>query len=409
MPTHTDIAMREGPSPWAAYDPLSDTSRLLSAIAFGPNISRRLGLVLGLNIMPPGRAFCTYRCAYCPLAPVLELVPPLGHGGSWPSAEEIKGALIEALEKVRPYFKLDAVALIGNGEPTLHPELNSIMKAAREAIGSCSQGLKLAVFTNSSTLGREAVVDALSIADYVVAKLDSAWEGLWMAINRPHKALGGLAKVLNGLSRLREALSSSRAKLVISITLVRLLDGTTNASGEHLRALAKLLMEIGPDQVHVEAPLPQAGPQFEPLPRQELVEAALTVADAVGRDSVFLLMGTTAPIPASLIEQLPAGGGPTAMLSEKAELLLLEGPGARTRLRILVALSRRKMNCNQVAKAVGVSWWSAQRHLKLLLEAGLIRAVGFGRRIYYAITTSGLRALANVRARAGELEAPRLI
>ena len=385
-----------------SYDPLSDTSRLVRAITFGPNVSRRLGLVLGLNIMPPGRAVCTYRCAYCPLSPSVELALRPEEVGGWPRADEVAEALAKTLEGINRYFKLDAVVLIGNGEPTLHPELKSVLEAASELMGMYCPGAKLAVFTNSSLLSREGVVEALSIADYVVAKLDAVSVELWEAINRPHPAIKDLRSVISALRRLSASLSGAGSRLVVSTTLLKLADGRSNASEEHVRALARVLSDVEPHQLHLEVPLAPVSLDFEALSREELVDVALRLSEAVGQDRIYILVGTTAPIPLKLLGAQGAGRVPAfPRLSEQAELLLSEGRGARTRLRVLEALARRKMNCNQIAKAVGLSWWSAQKHLRLLLEAGLVRTLRFGRRIYYAITPSGLRALAEAKAKQG--------
>ena len=391
-----------------SYDPLSDTSQVISSVVFGPNISRRLGYVLGINVLPPGRAICTYKCLYCPLSPMVEWP---GQVGGWPRASSIINALARALSEIGPLQRLDALVLIGNGEPTLHPELSSVLLGVRKARDLLAPEAKIAIFTNSSLLHERGVSEALSMADLVVAKLDAVDMDLWRAINRPYEGLPDLSYVLKGLLDLSDILSSSGSDLVISITFLEVVGrGLSNASEGHLEALASFLSELGPSQVHLETPLASPSPDIRPLTREEVAEVALRLSEDLGEDRVFVLVGTTAPIPVRLLKasrclRQGAGSG-RAELPEAALDLLTHGPGARTRIRILEVLSKGKMNCNQVAKAVGVSWWSAQRQLERLLEAGLVRTVAFGRRTLYAITPTGLSALMALRAGARGLGLP---
>ena len=382
--------------PVLAYEPLCDTGQVISSIVFGPNISRRLGTVLGVNVLPPGKAACTYRCLYCPLLPFLELVGRADEVQGWPSPASVAEALRGALDRLRPYHELDALVLIGNGEPTLHPELAEVVQEALRAREELVPGAEVVVFTNSSLLWDEGIVRALSGADRVVAKLDAVDVELWKAINRPSDALPGLKEVLRGLKELRKATSSSGSKLIVSVTLLELPGGLGNASEKHLRALSSFLSDLGPDQVHLETPLAPPEPGARPLTREELAEATLFVSDLLGAERVFALLGTTVPISAGLLRASRGVRGAArlrARLPEEAMALLTYGPGARTRVRILEVLAVRKMNCNQIARALGMSWWSVQRHLGRLLEAGLVKAIPFGRRTIYAITQAGLYAL----------------
>ncbi len=404
--------MRDIGADLLVYDPLSDSSQLVRGVIFGPNISRRLGRVLGLNALPPGRAICTYRCAYCPLASVIELASSPGEVKGWLPAARVVEALMDTFEVLGcPLDQLDALVLIGNGEPTLYPELPELVYGMGKVRDLYAPEAKVAVFTNSSLLGESRVLEALSMADYVVAKLDAVDNELWVALNRPYHGLPGLMSLLRGLKVLRKALDGADGELVISTTFLELAqEGISNASEGHLRALARILSDLAPDQVHVETPLLPPGSPIRPLSRQELAEAALAIADAVGEERVFVLAGTTLPIPVRLLKHSKYLGLEAAKvrvrLPEPTRALLLEGPGARTRVKILEALSAKSMNCNQVAKAVGISWWTAQRHLERLLEAGLIRAVAFGRRTLYTITSAGLSALMGLRARASEAPGP---
>ena len=392
------------------YDPLADASQPVGALVFGPNISRRLGRVLGINILPPGRAMCTYRCAYCPLAHAVELVDPrtARASASWPTPEQVAGALAQVLEELAPSYALDALVLIGNGEPTLHPRLPEVVEALRKAGEAHAPGAELVVFTNSSLLAEKRVLEALALADQVVAKLDAVDEGLRQAINRPHPSLARLPRVLEALLALRRALSELGGRLVVSTTLLELPSGLTNAKEKHLRQLGAFLSLLSPEQVHLEMPLLPPGSPAQASPRHEVARAALRLAEGLGDERVFVLAGTSLPVPARLLRKAGISPPPSEgrRRPPEAALLLLEGPGGRTRLRILEVLAARRMNCHQVAKATGISWWTAQKHLQRLLEAGLVRTLPLGRRTYYAITPAGLTALEAIRADEGRGQPP---
>ena len=388
-----------------AYDPLADTSQLIRAIVFGPNVSRRLGHVLGINLLPPGEAFCTYRCLYCPLSSLIELVPSPERLPRWRSVMDITSALTGALELLKPFKDVEALVLIGNGEPTLHPELKDVISEIREIRDAYVPRAKLAIFTNSSLLANEGIAEALSETDYVVAKLDSAEEGLWRRINRPHPELPGLKTILAGLRKLRELLSDG--KLVVSISALELQNGISNIDDVHLKKIAHALMEIQPDEVHIEAPPPV--PTLRLPPRKAMIRAAARLSDSVGK--IFLLIGTSSPIPVELLRQIGLGKAlrdrvTRAVVPEPIRAFLLEGPGARTRLRLLEILSDRKMSCNRLARELGMSWWSVKRHIERLVELGLVKAIPFGKRVLYTITPLGASALLALKSGTEEISTP---
>ena len=386
-----------------AYDPLADTSQLIRAVVFGPNVSRRLGHVLGINLLPPGEAFCTYRCVYCPLSPFIKLVSSPTQVRGWLSAEEITRALAHALELVRAFREVDALVLIGNGEPTLYPDLGELIPRIGEARDTLAPRAKLAIFTNSSLLADEEIARALSDVDYVVAKLDAVDKRLWEMINRPHPALPSLRAMIEGLKRLGDYLSDG--EFVISISALELQNGISNLNDAHLKEMASVLMEIRPDELHIEVPPVSPLSVFRPPSREALIRAATKLSIVVRK--AFLLLGTSSPIPSGLLRR--AGlckelgeARVEASIPEPIRAFLSEGPGAETRLRLLEALSGKKMSCNRLARELGMSWWAVKKHIERLVELGLVRPIPFGKRTLYAITPLGLSALLALKGGTGE-------
>lgn len=73
-------------------------------------------------------------------------------------------------------------------------------------------------------------------------------------------------------------------------------------------------------------------------------------------------------------------------------VLLLFSRGGESRLKILSALNPPK-NYNEIAKETEHEWWTAQRHLQVLLKENLIKKYDFGRIKFYSITTKGQEAI----------------
>lgn len=390
-----------------AYDPLADTSQLIRALVFGPNVSRRLGHVLGVNLLPPGEAFCTYRCVYCPLSSLIELVPSPERLPNWSSATEIASALSSALELLKPFRNVEALVLIGNGEPTLHPELGDVISEISEIRDTYIPRAKLAIFTNSSLLTYKGIAEAVSDTDYVVAKLDTADEELWEELNRPHPDVPGLKSILKGLEKLRGCLQDG--ELVISISALELRDGISNIDGPRLEDMAHALMDIQPDEVHIEVPPISPISSLKPPSRDVLIKAIIELSDVV--EKAFLLIGTSSPLPAELLKhvslyEVPRGEGVRTEVPEPIKAFLLEGAGAKTRLKLLEMLYEKRMSCNGLAKRLGMSWWSIKKHIERLVELGLVKPVPFGKRVLYAITPLGISALLALKSGAGEVSGP---
>src|SRR5208283_50247 len=98
---------------------------LFDSIIYGPVTSRRLGISLGINLLPTNRKYCNFDCAYCECG--------LNEKDSGikillPSRSEVSGKLQSALVSIsEKKEKLDVITFAGNGEPTLHPEFHHII------------------------------------------------------------------------------------------------------------------------------------------------------------------------------------------------------------------------------------------------------------------------------------------
>ena len=93
---------------------------LFDSIIYGPIHSRRLGVSLGVNLMPIDHKLCTFDCVYCECGFNHPAVKP-----TLPTRYEVKEALAKALQQLAQ--QPDVITFSGNGEPTLHPDFESII------------------------------------------------------------------------------------------------------------------------------------------------------------------------------------------------------------------------------------------------------------------------------------------
>ena len=152
---------------------------LFDSIVYGPIRSRRLGVSLGMNLMPTTAKLCTFDCVYCECG----WNQPVSHP-VLPTREQVREALASHLIALSPN-NLDVITFSGNGEPTLHPEFSGIIQdtcALRDQY--CPQA-KISVLSNSTQLGRPDVVEALRMCDNRILKLDSAIDMTMRLIDKP--------------------------------------------------------------------------------------------------------------------------------------------------------------------------------------------------------------------------------
>lgn len=152
---------------------------LFDSIVYGPIRSRRLGVSLGMNLMPTTAKLCTFDCVYCECG----WNQPVSHP-VLPTREQVREALTSRLIALSSN-QLDVITFSGNGEPTLHPEFLGIIEdtcALRERY--CPQA-KISVLSNSTQLGRADVVKALRMCDNRILKLDSAIDKTMRLIDKP--------------------------------------------------------------------------------------------------------------------------------------------------------------------------------------------------------------------------------
>ena len=166
---------------------------LFGSIVYGPIRSRRLGVSLGVNLMPIAAKLCTFDCVYCECGwnqPVLH--PNL------PTREEVRAALESQLSAaIEP---IDVITFSGNGEPTLHPDFLGIIQDTCALRDQYCPKAKVSVLSNSTQLGRTDVIEALRLCDNRILKLDSAIDATMRLIDKPVNAQLTVKQIAQWLS-----------------------------------------------------------------------------------------------------------------------------------------------------------------------------------------------------------------
>ena len=155
---------------------------LFPSPVFGPVRSRRLGVSLGINLMPADGKLCTFDCIYCECGFNRDRRPAT----SRPSREAVAAALEAKLQEMKKSGELpDVLTFAGNGEPTAHPDFAGIIDdtiALRDRY--CPQA-KVAVLSNGTMCYKEPVFRALMQVDDNIQKLDTVDADYIRAVDRP--------------------------------------------------------------------------------------------------------------------------------------------------------------------------------------------------------------------------------
>ena len=166
---------------------------LFDSIVYGPIHSRRLGVSLGMNLMPATAKLCTFDCVYCECGWNQPVTHPV-----LPTRKQVSEALKAKLSTLN--VKLDVITFSGNGEPTLHPDFLGIIQDTCALRDQYCPEAKISVLSNSTQLGRSDVVEALRLCDNRILKLDSAIDATMHLIDKPVNSQLMVKQILQWLS-----------------------------------------------------------------------------------------------------------------------------------------------------------------------------------------------------------------
>lgn len=162
---------------------------------FGPVHSRRLGVSLGINLLPADGKVCTFDCIYCECGYNADRRPKQ----KLPTREEVRTALEARLQDMQQNGPApDVLTFAGNGEPTAHPHFPEIIEDTLALRDKYFPHAKVSVLSNSTFIHRPAVFSALNKVDNNILKLDTVDEAYIRELDRPSGNFS-LLSVIEGL------------------------------------------------------------------------------------------------------------------------------------------------------------------------------------------------------------------
>lgn len=137
---------------------------------FGPVHSRRLGVSLGINLLPGDGKVCTFDCIYCECGFNADHRPHQ----KMPTRQEVATALEAKLQDMKQHGPTpDVFTFAGNGEPTANPHFPEIIDDTLRLRDRYFPKAKVSVLSNSTMIHRPEVRAALMRIDNNILKLDT--------------------------------------------------------------------------------------------------------------------------------------------------------------------------------------------------------------------------------------------
>lgn len=231
----------------------------------GPIHSRRLGISLGVNLLPKDAKICSFDCVYC------ECGWNKDHkGGHFPDAdavmEELEAKLKEEVAEVR---NIDVITFAGNGEPTLHPRFAEVIDRTIALRDQYYPKARVSVLSNATRMTDPKVHAALLKVDNNILKIDGAFDQTIHLIDQPTDKNYSVRQVVDGMK-------SFQGQLIVQTMFVRgmhegkVIDNTTP---EEVNAWCDLMREIKPHQIMVyslDRPTPE--PNLVKVSKEEMAQ-----------------------------------------------------------------------------------------------------------------------------------------
>lgn len=198
---------------------------------FGPVISRRLGISLGVDVVP--YKYCTMDCVYCEVGKTTNLLN---------EPEELVN-LADVIAELDQYIadnpKLDYITFSGAGEPLLYSKIGELINYIKTTYPQ----YKLALITNSSHIMRQDLKADLLKLDMIMPSLDSVNQDIFEIINRPHPSI----KVKNIITNLIEFNKSFEGEMWLEVFFIPEL----NDKPSELEGMREAIGKINPERVQL--------------------------------------------------------------------------------------------------------------------------------------------------------------
>ena len=206
---------------------------------FGPVQSRRLGISLGINLLPADGKVCSFDCIYCECGFNEDHRPQK----PMPTHEEVAIALEKKLQQMQEDGQMpDVLTFAGNGEPTCHPHFPEIIDDTIRLRNQYCPKAKVSVLSNSTMIHRQSVHDALMRVDNNILKLDTVDPDFIRKVDHP----AGTYDV----EKIIERMKAFNGHLIIQTMFLKG-NGIDNTSDNYVNPWLQAVREIAPKQVMI--------------------------------------------------------------------------------------------------------------------------------------------------------------
>lgn len=299
---------------------------------FGPVPSRRLGLSLGVDIVP--LKTCTQNCIYCQLG--INAKQILKRAEYVP----IQDVLTELDKKIAEGLNADYITLSGSGEPTLHSQMGTLLDGIKVITH-----IPIALITNGTLLTDPQVRRDCAKADVVLPSLDAGDEETFKKINCPHTDIG-FSRFVEGLCKFRDEFTG---QIWLEVFLVE----GINTESEQIEKIKQLTAKIEPDKI-------------------QLNTAVRPVA-----------MMSSAPIDSHRLARIAKEFGPNAeAIADYSDSLGPDKSGVKTQ-DILEMLKRRPCSMADICKGLRIREIEAVKYLQHLQKQGKITSQITGNQTFF--------------------------
>ncbi|MFC1677803.1 radical SAM protein [Planctomycetota bacterium] len=293
---------------------------------FGPVPSRRLGLSLGIDVIP--YKICSIDCVYCQVGRTTEKTT---ERKEYMPVDEL---LTQLKQKLDAGVEADFITLSGSGEPTLNSKLAQIITGIKNLTD-----IPVAVLTNATLFSAPAVRADCALADVVLPSLDAADEPTFQKINRPHPDIS-IENVIAGLCAFRKEFTG---QIWLEVFFVEGL----NTAADKIAAIAEAITRINPDKVQLNTAVrPTAESGIKPIDPEKLAKIAKK-------------LGKNAEIIADFSKAHPQKNIPS-IAANSADILTM--------------LKRRPCSLSDISAGLGLHLNQVQKHLADLLAKGKIES-----------------------------------
>jgi wyosine [tRNA(Phe)-imidazoG37] synthetase (radical SAM superfamily) len=210
---------------------------------FGPVHSRRLGVSLGINLLPRDGKVCTFNCIYCECGFNEEHRPH----AVLPTRQEVREALESRLQDMQAHGpRPDVLTFAGNGEPTSHPHFAEIIDDTLALRDRYFPEAKVSVLSNATLIHRPAVHAALLKVDNNILKLDTVDPDYIRHIDRPTGAYD--------VKQIIRHMQDFEGKLIVQTMFMKgTYEGKSvdNTGDEYVKPWMEAVKRIAPRQVMI--------------------------------------------------------------------------------------------------------------------------------------------------------------